>query len=174
MDGRNDRESNLSQNETSVERKSDRELVVTRIFNGPAKIVFDAWSKPELFRKWWCPQSCGISILSCDLDVRTGGTYRLVMKHPSTEQPMEFFGRYIEVVPQSRIVWTNDEGAEGGAITTVTLEETGGKTLVTMHDLYPSKAALDEAIASGSTSGTGEQFAQLDQLLVSLESSAPA
>ncbi len=171
MDERKDSEINSTKYDTTVERKSERELVVTRTFNGPAHIVFDAWTKPELFRRWWAPKSFGVSVISCDLDVRTGGTYRLVMGHPSSEQPMSFFGRYVEVTRHSRLVWTNDEGDEGGAVTTVTFEERGGETLVTMHDLYPSKKALDDAITSGSTSGTGEQFEQLDQLLVVLQAS---
>src|SRR5580692_6244657 len=156
------------ENRTAVERKSDRELVVTRTFNGPARIVFEVWTKPELFQRWWTPQSNGIVFLSCEMDVRTGGTYRLVFSHPSSEKPMEFFGKYIEVIPNARIVWTNDEGEDGRAVTTVTFEERGGETLVVMHDLYPSKEALDDAIASGSTSGAGETFAQLDELLVTL------
>jgi uncharacterized protein YndB with AHSA1/START domain len=107
-----------------------------------------------------------MTMLSCEMDVRTGGTYRLVFSHPSSGQPMAFFGRYIEATPPSRLVWTNDEGGEGGAVTTVTFEERSGETTVVMHDLYPSKEALDEAIASGSTSGFDEQFAQLDELLL--------
>jgi len=155
-----------SDNGTTVERKSDRELVVTRTFNAPARIVYEAWTMPELFKRWWTPKSSGMTMLSCEMDVRVGGTYRLVFRHPSSGQPMAFFGRYTEVTPNSRIVWTNDEGGEGGAVTTVTFEEQGGKTLVVMSDLHPSKEALDEAIASGSTSGFGEQFQQLDELLV--------
>jgi uncharacterized protein YndB with AHSA1/START domain len=171
MHERKNTEINSTNYDMTVERRSERELVVTRTFNGPAHIVFDAWTKPELFRRWWAPKSCGVSIISCDLDVRTGGTYRLVMGHPSSEQPMSFFGRYVEVTPHSRLVWTNDEGGEGGAVTTVTFEERGGQTLVIMHDLYSSKKALDDAIASGSTSGTGEQFEQLDKLLEALRTS---
>jgi uncharacterized protein YndB with AHSA1/START domain len=158
-------------NRTTVERMSERELVVTRTFNGPARIVYEAWTKPDLFTRWWVPKSCGLTMLSCEMDVRVGGTYRLVFGHPSSEQPMAFFGRYIEVMPHSRVVWTNDEGGEGGAVTTVTFEERGGETLVVLHDLYPSKEALDDAIASGSTSGFGEQFEQLDELLVTTSTS---
>ena len=164
-------ESESEKNPATADRTSERELVVTRMFNGPAPIVFEAWTKPELFRRWWAPQSCGVSVISCELDVRTGGTYRLVMGHPSSEQPMAFFGRYVEVTPYSRLVWTNDEGGEGGAVTTVTFEEKGDATLVVIHDLYPSKEALDDAFASGSTSGWGEQFQQLDELLVTLGAS---
>ena len=150
--------------DTTAERKSEREFVVTRTFHAPPHIVFDAWTKPELLQRWWVPKSCGISFLSCEADVRTGGTYRFVFSHPSLEQPMSFFGRYVEAIPPSRLVWTNDEGEEG-AVTTVTFEARGGETLVVMHDLYPSRKALDDAIASGSTGGAGEQFEQLDQLL---------
>jgi uncharacterized protein YndB with AHSA1/START domain len=154
-------------NPTTVERKSERELVVTRTFHGPAHIVFEAWTKPELLQRWWAPKSFGISFISCEADVRTGGAYRFVFRHAASEQPMAFFGRYIEVTPHSRIVWTNEESADG-AVSTVTFEEKGDKTLLVLHELYPSKQALDDAIASGSTSGAGEQFDQLDTLVVTL------
>src|SRR5271167_4222671 len=153
---------------TTVERTSERELVATRTFDGPARIVFEAWTKPELIMRWWTPKSFGISILSCETDVRTGGSYRFVIGHAASEQPMAFFGRYIEVTPPSRLVWTNEE-SDNGAVTTVTFAEKGGKTLVVMHDLYPSKEALDDAIASGSAAEMGESFVQLDELLVTLD-----
>ena len=157
---------------TTAERKSDRELVVTRTFDGPARIVFEAWTQPELFQRWWVPKSFGVSLISFEADVRTDGTYRLAMGHPSTEQPMEFFGRYIEVTPHARVVWTNDEGGEDGALTTVTFGERDNATDVVVHELFPSKEALDQALASGSTSGWGEQFAQLDDLIVVLGAQA--
>lgn len=159
-------ESTPGTHQTTVERKSDRELVVTRTFNGPARIVFEAWTKPDLFKRWWAPESFGLNLLSCEMDVRVGGTYRLEFGHPSSDQPVPFFGRYIDVQPPTRIVWTNDEGGEDGAVTTVTFEESDGKTLVVLRDLYPTKEALDEAIESGSTGAFSEQFAQLDELLV--------
>ena len=153
----------VAKNPTVVERKSDREFVVTRTFDAPAHIVFEAWSKPELFKLWWVPKSAGMSLVSCEMDVRTGGGYRLVFRHPAFDQPMAFFGTYREVTPHKRLVWTNDESDEG-AVTTVTFKENGGKTLVTFHELYPTTAALDEALA-GSAEGLPEQFAQLDELL---------
>jgi uncharacterized protein YndB with AHSA1/START domain len=165
MDARRESDATAVKSLTTAERKSERELVVTRTFNAPARIVFEAWTKPELLMRWWAPKSFGVSFLSCEADVRAGGRYRFVFAHPASKQPMEFFGRYIEVSPHARLVWTNDEGAEGGAVTTVTFDEKGSKTLVVMHDLYPSKGALDEAIASGSTCGMGETFDQLEQLL---------
>jgi len=157
-------------NHTTAERKSERELVVTRTINGPARVVFEAWTRPELFKQWWVPKSFGLSLLSCEMDVRVGGRYRLVFK--GDPEPMAFYGRYIEVTPHSRLVWTNEEGGDSGQVTTVTFEERGGKTLLVMHDLYPSKEALDDAIASGSTAGgMDEQFEQLDKLLASLDTS---
>jgi uncharacterized protein YndB with AHSA1/START domain len=172
MDARRETESTPMKLGTTVERKSEREMVVTRTFNGPARIVFEAWTTPALLQRWWAPKSLGVSFLSCEADVRTGGTYRFVFGHAASEQPMAFFGRYLEVTPHSRLVWTNDEGGEGGAVTTVTFEERGTETLVVMHDLYPSKEALDGAIASGSYhGGMGESFDQLDELLVTLGAS---
>jgi uncharacterized protein YndB with AHSA1/START domain len=172
MDERRAGEPAPIENGTAVERKSEKELVVTRTFNGPARIVFEAWTKPELLKRWWAPKSFGISFISCEVDARAGGAYRFVFGHPSSEQPMAFFGRYIEVTPHSRLVWTNEEGEEGGTVTTVTFEERGAGTLVIMHDLYSSKEALDRAIASGSTSGFSETFGQLDELLVTLGAGA--
>jgi uncharacterized protein YndB with AHSA1/START domain len=156
---------------TTVERTSDRELVTTRSFDGPARIVFEAWTRPELIMRWWAPTSFGMTFLSCETDARTGGSYRFVFGHPASEQPMAFFGRYIEVTPPSRLVWTNDEG-EDGAVTTVTFEEDDGRTRVVVHDLYPSKEALDSALASGSTGAWPEQFEALDDLLTALGASA--
>ena len=120
MDARRESEPTPMKNRTTVERKSERELVVTRTFNGPARLVFEAWTTPELLKRWWAPKSFGISFLSCEADVRTGGTYRFVFSHPSSEQPMPFFGRYVEVTPPSRLVWTNEEADENGSVTTVT------------------------------------------------------
>jgi uncharacterized protein YndB with AHSA1/START domain len=173
MDARREIEPAPTKNQTTTERTSERELVATRTLNGPARIVFEAWTRPELFKRWWVPKSSGLSLLSCEMDVRVGGRYRLVFSHPASPNPMEFFGRYLEVTPPSRLVWTNEEGGDSGQVTTVTFEEKGGKTLLVMHDLYPSKEALDQAIASGSTGdGTNETFDQLDELLVTLGTSA--
>ena len=153
------------QNRTMVERKSDRELVVTRTFDAPARTVFEAWTKPELFMRWWAPKSMGVPLLSCQMDVRTGGNYRLEFGQDASNSTA-FFGKYIEVIPDSRIVWTNDED-ENGAVTTVTFEEKGDKTLLIFSELYPSKEALDYAI-EGMEGGISEQFEQLDELLVTL------
>lgn len=155
-------------NRTTLERKSERELAITRIFNAPARIVFEAWAKPELFRRWWVPKSAGISLISCEMDVRVGGRYRLEFGHDASKT-MAFFGRYLEVTPHSRLVWTNEE-SDDGPVTTVTFEEKGGKTLLLMHELHASKEALDNAIA-GMEHGMPESFEQLDELLVALGAS---
>jgi len=151
---------------TTVERTGDRELVVTRTFDGPARIVFEAWTTPELFERWWVPKSLGMSLRSCAMDVRVGGTYRLEFEPDG----MAFFGTYLDVTPHSRLAWSNDEGGEDGPITTVTFEEQGGKTLLVMHELHASKEALDAA-GTGAADATAESFAQLDELLVTLGAS---
>ncbi|HEY4611101.1 MAG TPA: SRPBCC domain-containing protein [Ilumatobacteraceae bacterium] len=153
-----------TKNVTTVELKSDREVVVTRWFDAPARLVFEAWSKPELFKRWWLPKSMGMTLRSWEMDVRTGGSYRL-----GFGDGMDFFGTYVEVIPPSLIVWTNDEGGENGSTTTVTLTEQDGKTLLVMSELYPSKEAFD-ADGAGAADATHETFAQLDELLVELAS----
>jgi uncharacterized protein YndB with AHSA1/START domain len=151
---------------TTVQKTSDCEVVVTRTFDAPARLVFDAWTKPELFEKWWVPRSMGMTLRSCELDVRTGGKYRLVFGEDPANT-MAFYGRYLEVVPNKRIVWTNEESGDAGSVTTVTLEERDGKTLLVMRELYPTKEALDAA-GTGAQEATHETFGQLDELLGSL------
>lgn len=158
MDTSSQGELTPGRNVTKVERTSDREVVVTRSFNAPVHLVFEAWSQAELFKRWWVPKSMGMTLRSCEMDVRTGGTYRLGF------DGMDFFGTYLEVVPPSRIVWTNEEGGEGGSVTTVTLTEADGRTLVVLSELYPSKEALD-AEGGGATGAMHETFAQLDEML---------
>jgi len=169
MDARSETQPAATKNRTIVERKSDRELVVTRTINGPARIVFEAWTKPELFKQWWVPKSARLFLRSCELDVRVGGTYRLVFGEDPAKT-MAFFGRYLEVVPHSRIVWTNEESGEGGAVSTVTFAEKGGQTLLVLRDVYPSKEALDASL--GAYDGMTETFDQLDELVVRLGASA--
>ena len=163
MDATRETERTSTKNDTTVERTSERELVVTRTVNGPARLVFQAWTKPELFRQWWVPKSLGMSLLSCDMDVRVGGRYRVEFAYGDSQAA--FFGTYQEVTPHSRLVWTNEESDEG-SVTTVTFAEQGGKTLLAMHELYPSKEALDAE--GGATDAMGESFEQLDELLVTL------
>lgn len=168
MDEKRESEGTVAKNRTTVERKSELELVVTRTVNAPARLVFEAWTKAELFKKWWVPKSFGLTLLSCEMDVRVGGQYRLVFPHEGST--MEFFGTYLEVTPHSRLVWTNDEGDSGQTITTVTFEENDGKTLLVVHDLYPSS----EAVETGSTNALPEALDQLDELLAGLGSGAEA
>ena len=167
MDARRESEPTPVKNRTTVERTSEREFVVTRTFNGPARLVFEAWTKPELLKLWWVPKSLNTSLLSCEMDVRVGGKYRFVFGRDASET-MAFFGRYIEVTPHSRLVWTNEEGG-GQAVTTVTFEEKAGKTLLVLHEVHPSKEAVDDAIGFGE--GLRETFEELDQLLITLGAS---
>jgi len=166
MDVRRGSEPTPMKNRTTVERTSERELVVTRTVNAPARLVFEAWTKPELFKQWWVPKSLGMSLRSCEMDVRVGGTYRLEFE----PEGMAFFGTYLDVTPHSRLVWTNDEGGDTGPVTTVTFQEQGDQTLLVLHELYPSKEALDAA-GTGAADAMGETFEQLDELLVTLGAS---
>ena len=172
MNARSESEPGPAKNRTTVERKSDREVVVTRTINGPARLVFEAFTKAELFRRWWVPKSMGMTLLSCELDARVGGKYRLTFDVGGPE-PIAFFGTYVEVTPSARLAWTNEEGGEGGPVTTVTFEERGGKTLVVLCERHPSKEALDAA-GTGAAEAMSETLDQLDELLLALgESSGP-
>ena len=165
MDAGRGSESGVTKNHTTAERKSDREIVIRRTFDAPARLVFEAWTRPELFMGWWAPKSLGMSIRSCELDVRVGGKYRILFDRGDAE-PMAFFGEYLEVVPGSRLVWTNEEGGDGGPITTVTFEERDGKTLLILSELHASRKSLDDNI--GATEALSETFGQLDELLVTM------
>ncbi|KWV59715.1 ATPase [Rhizobium altiplani] len=157
-----------SDGHTAVDRRCERELIVTRVFNAPIRLVFDAWTKPELFKLWWAPRSIGVPILSCEMDVRTGGSYRITFGRDASDA-MAFFGKYLEVSPPSRLVWTNDE-SDAAAVTTVTFEEKDGGTLLVLQELYPSKEALEDAFV-GMEDAMPEQFVQLEELLISLGAS---
>jgi uncharacterized protein YndB with AHSA1/START domain len=167
MDTPSPAETTTTVERTTVERTSERDLVVTRTIDGPRDVVFEAWTDAELFRQWWVPKSIGVKLLSCEIDARVGGGYRLTFDN-GTAEPMAFFGRYLEVTPPARLVWTNEEEDEATVVTTVTFEDDGVGTRLVVHDRYPSTEALDAAIASGATSWNPETFDQLDELLVTL------
>ena len=160
-----------TKNRTTVESKSEREVVVTRTFDAPARIVFQAWTTPALFKRWWVPKSMPLTLLSYEADIRVGGGYRLVFDVDGTKT-MAFYGKYLEVTPHSRIVWTNDESGEDGAVTTVMLEEKGDQTLMVLHDLYRTKEARDAALASQAYGGMDETFEQLDETLGTLRATS--
>jgi uncharacterized protein YndB with AHSA1/START domain len=135
---------------------------VTRFFDAPVRLVFDAWTKPELFKLWWVPKSNPMPLRSCEMDVRIGGGYRLTFGDDEANA-VSFFGRYLDVSPPSRLVWTNEE-SDGGAVTTVSFEEQDGGTLLVLHELYPSREAFDQSFV-GMEDTMPEQFGQLDDLL---------
>ena len=170
MDTRSAAEAATTMDRTTIERTSEQELVVTRTIDGPRDVVFEAWTDAELFRQWWVPRSFGITLLSCEIDARVGGGYRLTFDI-GTDEPMAFFGRYLEVTPPSRLVWTNEEDDGGTVVTTVTFEEQGAGTRLVVTDRYPSKEALDEVVASGGINWNPETFDQLDELLIELGTS---
>jgi uncharacterized protein YndB with AHSA1/START domain len=148
----------------TTERTSTLEFVVRHTIDAPAERVFAAWTERDQFVQWWVPKSCGFTLLACEMDVRVGGTYRLVF--PQGDATVAFFGTYREVISPTRLVWTNEESGESEVVvTTVTLEETDGQTTLTVHDLYPSSEALDTAIAYGATAGMPESLTQLDAFL---------
>jgi uncharacterized protein YndB with AHSA1/START domain len=165
MDNRQEAGLILADRGTTVKRISDVEVRVTRVFDAPAHIVFEAWSNPELFAQWWVPKSIGANLRSCQMDVRTGGSYRLEFGNDG-ETTFVFFGNYTDVVPPTRIVWTNEEGGNI-AISTVTFVEKDGRTHLTFTETHPTKQALDDSL--GGMEGTPEQFAQLDEMLVRLK-----
>ncbi len=148
-------------NPTTVERVSDVEVRVTRVVNAPVRKVYAAWTRAELFRQWWVPKSAPVKLLSCEMDVRVGGGYKLVFEYQGSE--MAFFGKYTEVVPEARLAWTNDESGDAGQVSTVTFDDLGDKTRVVMSDRYASKEALDAGI--GSLDGASETFDQLEALV---------
>lgn len=146
---------------TTATRTTDCDLVLTRTFDAPARLVFEAWTRPELLMRWWVPKSCGLELRACDVDAHVGGRYRFVYAHGDGE--MAFFGTYREVTSPARLVWTNEEGDAGTMITTVTFDERDGQTQVVVHEHYPSKAALDAA--AGGEQGAAEAYDQLDEFL---------
>jgi uncharacterized protein YndB with AHSA1/START domain len=157
-------------NTTTMDLKSDRELLITRTFNAPARIVFDAWTKAELVKRWWAPKSHGVSIAECNADVRVGGSYRYVLR-PQEGDDIAFSGKYTEITPHSRLVYTQifEPMRDAGAvIVTITFEEQGGKTRLVSHELYPSKEAREAALGSGMEHGMRETLDQLDELVASL------
>ena len=158
---------------TLLERVSEREIVITRTFDGPARIVFEAWTNPELVRRWWAPRSLGVSMASCEADVRVGGRYRYVLE-PAQGATIAFSGEYSEVTPPSRLVYSTFFEPEGKgpmgdpAIVTVTFDEREGKTHVVSREVYPSKEVLDGALATGMEQGLRATMDQLDELVASL------
>jgi uncharacterized protein YndB with AHSA1/START domain len=161
-------------NETTLSLEGDREIVITRTFNGPARIVFEAWTRPEHVRRWWAPRSRGVSLTACDADVRVGGRYRYVARLDRGGE-FAFTGRYVEVAPPSRLVYTEVfEPTAAGAkpddpevVVTVSFEERDGRTHVVSRSLCPSKDVRDAIIASGMEHGMRESMDQLDALVAS-------
>jgi uncharacterized protein YndB with AHSA1/START domain len=155
-------------NDTVMRLEGDREIVISRTFNAPARLVFDAVTKPELLKRWWAPKSLGVALVQCDADVRPGGTYRYVMQKGNGPL-MAFSGTYREESPPARLVY--DEifepmAALGSAHVSVTFEEHDGKTRYVMRSVYASKQARDGVVASGMEKGMRESMDQLEALVM--------
>jgi uncharacterized protein YndB with AHSA1/START domain len=156
---------------TQVERVSDRELLLRRVFRARPRTVFDAMTKPELVRRWWAPRSLGVVLFDCEADVRVGGSYRYTFGRPG-EPPMAFSGTYVEVAPGARLVYTQifePMRAAGEGVITATYDVHPEGTLLVQRERYPSKEVLDGAIASGMERGMRETLEQLAALLPDLE-----
>jgi uncharacterized protein YndB with AHSA1/START domain len=157
--------------DTTLERTSDREIVITRSFRAPPRIVFEAFTKSEHVRKWWAPRSRGVELVACDADVSVGGAYRYVMRVRDLGD-MAFSGRYVELTPPSRLVYTQvfePMKDAGEAVVTVTFDaEPGERTKMTSRERYPSKDALEAAIQSGMEGGMRESMDQLDVLVAAI------
>lgn len=156
---------------TTLRLEGDREIVIERTFNAPARIVFDAWSQPELVERWWAPRSRGVAVVQIVATVRTGGSYRYVLSH--RDRQFAFSGAYIEVTPPARLVYTQIfEPAAGGAqpgdaeiVVTVTFDERDGRTRVRSHTQCLSAEVRDGIIASGMEHGMRETMEQLEELV---------
>jgi uncharacterized protein YndB with AHSA1/START domain len=158
-----------AKNQTTMELRADRELVIERTFNGPQRVVFDAWTRPELVRRWWAPASHNVAVVSCEADVRVGGAWRYVLRRDTGDE-FAFSGTYLEVTPHSRLVYTSWFEAIPGAevVCTVTFEDRDGKTHLVSHELYPSAEAREGALSAGMEHGMRETMDQLDELVGSL------
>lgn len=155
-----------------VDMPSDREVRVTRTFKAPARLVWDAHTKPELMRKWLRGYD-GWSMPVCDMDVRVGGSYRWRWRNDETRDEFGFFGKYLEVTPAARLVFEQhyDPGTFGLPMTnepviiTNAFEEAGGITTLIVTMLYASKAERDNASATDMTDGMEHNYKFLDAML---------
>jgi len=160
--------------DTSMELRDDRDVVIARTFNAPARLVYDAWTKPEFVRRWWAPRSHGVSLVVCDADIRVGGAYRYVMRKDGdgADGDIGFSGRYVELTPHSRIVLTQifEPMADAGEVViTVSFDEVDGQTHLVSQERYPSKEARDAAVGAGMEQGMRESMDQLEALVVALK-----
>lgn len=152
-------------NHTSMELVADREIVIALVFRAPARIVFDAWTRPELVRRWWAPRSHRVEVVDCQADVRAGGKYRYLLRKDGRD--LGFSGTYREVTPHARLVYTQVFEPVPGSevIVSVTFDERDGETHLLAHELHPSKEARAAALATGMEQGMRESMEQLDELV---------
>jgi len=150
-----------------VTTPTDREIVMTRVFDAPRRLVFDAFSKPELLKRWFGPR--GWSLVVCEVDLRVGGGFRFVLRGPDGKE-MGMRGVYREIAPPERSVHMEsfDDFPGESQVTAVFVEE-GGKTTLTATVLYPSREVRDAVLKSGMEHGAAESYDKLNELLASPE-----
>jgi uncharacterized protein YndB with AHSA1/START domain len=158
---------NLNDQETGA--TADRELVITRSYDAPAHLLFRAWSQPEHIMRWFGPE--GWPVTHCEMDFRVGGTYRFAMTGPDGEQGTPFGGTYLEIVPNEKIVYDDAFESPGAErmVMTVTFEESGGQTTLTVHTLFPSVAMKDKHLEMGMEEGLGMSLDQLGDLVTDMQ-----
>jgi uncharacterized protein YndB with AHSA1/START domain len=157
-------------NKMKLELVGDREIVMTRSFAAPARLVFEAYTKADLVAKWWAPKKCGVEMVSCEAEVRVGGKWRYTLRNPDTEV-VAFYGEYREVTAPERVVYTEQfsKFPDGPpVIVTVTFVERDGRTEMTSTQLYPSKEVREMVVATGMEFGANETLNQLEEVLRSL------
>jgi uncharacterized protein YndB with AHSA1/START domain len=147
----------------------DREVIITRTYDAPARLLFVAWSKPEHLMKWFGP--VGWPLTLCEVDFRMGGRFRFAMTGPSGRQDTPFGGEYLEIVPHRKIVFDNAFEAPGAEkmITTVTFDEKDGRTTLTHHTLFASVAMKNEYVGMGFVQGVGSGFDQLAAVVATMK-----
>jgi uncharacterized protein YndB with AHSA1/START domain len=158
------------QKTSASKSREKREAVITRVYDVPARFLFEAWSKPEHVREWFGPKGWPITL--CEIDFRVGGRFRFAMTGESGEQNTPFGGTYLEIVPNRKIVYDNAFELPDAEkmVVTVSFNEKDGKTTLTLHTLFASAAMYDEHVGGGFIEGTGSALDQLADVVTKMRS----
>ena len=152
-----------------VSTPSDRDIRMTRLFDAPRQLVFEAMTRPEHIRRWWGCLGEGYSVPVCEVDLRVGGTWRFVNRHPQGEAG--FHGVYKEITPPERLVFTEiyDPFPDAESVVTSTFIDENGKTRLTVVASYPSSEVRDAVVASGMAKGAATSYDRLEDLVLELQ-----
>ena len=151
------------------EPESEREITITRVYDAPARLLFEAYSKPEHIKQWFGPKGWPVTL--CEMDFRTGGRFRFAMTGPSGKQNTPFGGEYLEIVANRKIVYDNGFETKGAGrmVVTVTYDEIGGgKTRLTIHTVFESIAMRNSHVSRGFEQGTNSGLDQLGDLVAEM------